>query len=268
MKNIKKVYGSWCLVAGAAEGLGEAYSRTLAERGFSVIMVDNQEEAMNLLADKLEKSFKVQTMRIFQDLADVGSVSVMMAAIMNTSCRLVIYNAAYSVVQRFIENTPEDLDAYTAVNVRTPLQLVRAFTEFHLEESTLPKGLILMSSLASFWGSAYLAPYGATKAFNRILAQGLHHELKYDNFDVLACVAGATSTPAYLKTKPQYGRIRAHVMEPQQVAEEALNALGKKDVLVAGSSNRRTLFLLGRLLPGRMSVSLFNRTVRQMFPMQ
>ncbi|MFC2129493.1 SDR family NAD(P)-dependent oxidoreductase [Bacteroidota bacterium] len=268
MKDIINVYGSWCLVAGAAEGLGEAYSSALAVRGFNVIMVDQKEDSMTALADRLESQFGIETKRLHLDLAQASSVSVMMDAVRNTSCRLMIYNAAYSVVQKFIQNSTEDMEAYTDVNVRTPLQLVSAFTKFHMEDNTQQKGIILMSSLASFWGAGYLAPYGATKAFNRILAQGLHHELKHDHFDILACVAGATSTPAYLKTKPQYGRIRPHVMEPQQVAKEALRALGRKDILVTGSSNRRTVFLLSRLLPGRMSVSLFNKTVRQMFPMQ
>ena len=41
-KTFKKKYGPWCLVVGAAEGLGEAYSIALAKRDMNIIMVDNQ----------------------------------------------------------------------------------------------------------------------------------------------------------------------------------------------------------------------------------
>ena len=56
MKDIKEIYGSWCLLAGAAEGLGEAWSIALAERGMNVIMVDHQQDLMHALADRLEQS--------------------------------------------------------------------------------------------------------------------------------------------------------------------------------------------------------------------
>ena len=80
-----------------------------------------------------------------------------------------------------------------------------------------------MASLAGLWGAQLLAPYGATKAFNILLAESLHHELKSKNFDVMACVAGATSTPAYLGTNPRYGRIRPSVMTPERWPKEPLS---------------------------------------------
>ena len=36
----KEKYGPWAIIAGAAEGLGEAWSRALAQRGMNLIMVD------------------------------------------------------------------------------------------------------------------------------------------------------------------------------------------------------------------------------------
>ncbi len=32
-------YGPWALIAGASEGIGQAWSRNLAERGLNVILV-------------------------------------------------------------------------------------------------------------------------------------------------------------------------------------------------------------------------------------
>jgi len=40
MKELKHVYGSWCLLAGAAEGLGEAYSLALAKDECLAEMMD------------------------------------------------------------------------------------------------------------------------------------------------------------------------------------------------------------------------------------
>ena len=266
MKSVKQVYGSWCLLAGAAEGLGEAWSIALAERGMNVIMVDHQKDLMHALAGRLEARHGIETRRLHLDLSEKASIARIMDVVKETSCRLMVYNAAYSRVKRFEAHTPEDLDAYLGVNAGTPIHLVHGLVKLHAENPGPKKGIILMASLAGLWGAQLLAAYGATKAFNILLAESLHHELKSQNFDVMACVAGATSTPAYLGTKPRYGRIRPSVMEPGKVAEGALKALGKRALYIPGRNNRLTCFLLTRILRRRTSSSLFNRTTGQMYP--
>jgi short-subunit dehydrogenase len=55
MKNeLKNKYGSWCLVAGAAEGLGRTFSQALAQRGMNVIMVDRQKDRLDSMARQME----------------------------------------------------------------------------------------------------------------------------------------------------------------------------------------------------------------------
>ena len=63
--------------------------------------------------------------------------------------------------------------------------------------------VILMSSLTAFQGSPFVSVYGATKAFNLALAEGLWAELQPHGVDVLACCAGATRTPNW---RPSRGR--------------------------------------------------------------
>jgi len=45
--DINDRYGPWCLVAGAAEGLGKAFSQALAEKGMNLILVDHQRELLD-----------------------------------------------------------------------------------------------------------------------------------------------------------------------------------------------------------------------------
>ena len=63
-------------------------------------------------------------------------------------------------------------------------------------------GIILMSSLTSSQGSPLVANYGATKAWNLILAELLWYELKGLGVDIIACAAGATDTPGYRQSLP------------------------------------------------------------------
>jgi short-subunit dehydrogenase len=260
----KEKYGPWALIAGSAEGLGEAWSTALAKRGMNLLMIDNQEKKLTALSDKLSNEYDIQTKTLIIDLADTGCISKMMEMLMDNECRLLIYNAAYSLIKPFTSHTSEELDHFIKINTQSQIQLVHAFSN-HLIANKQQGGIILMSSLAGMMGMQLVAPYAATKAFAWNLAEAIHHELKPHNIDVMACIAGATSTPAYLKTDPQYGRIKPKVMDPDAVAEAALNKLGRKTLFIPGFSNRMNYYILTRLLPRKMASSIANKTMKKMY---
>jgi len=258
-------YGSWCMVVGAAEGLGRAFAETAARRGTGVILVDRNLEALEKLSVLIQQEYRVPARTLHLDLASDGAVSLLMKEVKETGCRFLIYNAAFSRVQPFLKNTPEELETYIRVNAKTPLELVHAFASHHRGQPSQRKGILLMSSLAGSWGNALLAPYGATKAFNHILAEGLYHELGKDGFDILACIIGATATPGYLGSEPDDRGPFMKVMQPGPVAEECMNALGKRPYVVPGRSNRFKYVLLSRVFPRRLSLRLMNRTVTRLY---
>jgi len=262
---MKNRYGSWCLVAGAAEGLGEAFCHSIAARSMNVILVDQQKDRLDLLASQLETSFGIQVRTLHLDLASGESVGLMMKAIRETECRLIIYNAAFSRVQKFMLNDPAMLDRYIQVNIRTPMQLIHAFCHLHSTEQNYRKGILLMSSLAGLWGTQLLAPYAGSKAFNHILAESLYYELKGEGFDVMACIAGATSTPAYLASLPHGKAKNLPVMHPDTVVEAGLRSLGHKPFVIPGLQNKLIYFLMTRVLPRRISLRMMNRAVGNLY---
>lgn len=267
MQSFKDKYGTWALVAGAAEGLGEAFSRALATRGMNLLMADHQEERMESLARQLEAGFGIDTRRLVVDLADAGAAGTLTSESAELDCRLLIYNAAYSRVKPFQQASMSELDAYIDVNCRTPLKLVHGFGG-SLAESGRQGGILLMSSLAGLIGMQLVAPYAATKAFTWNLAEALNHEWAGSGIDIMACIAGATATPAYLATKPEYGWLKPAVLDPDKVAAGALNKLGKKTRYIPGYSNRLNYFILTRMMPRRMAAGIANRTMGKMYRRQ
>ncbi len=263
--NLKSRYGSWSLVAGAAEGLGSAFSQSLAARGMNMILVDQQKDPLESLALQLETDFGIQVRTLHLDLASEDSVERIMVLIKETSCRMFIYNAAFSRVQTFLKNDSAMLDRYVEVNIRTPMQLIHAFCHLHSEAPDNRKGILLMSSLAGSWGTQLLAPYGGSKAFNHILAESLYYELKDDGFDVLACIAGATSTPGYRASLPRDGVKAGSAMHPDKVVKTGLRALGRRPFVITGFQNKLIYFFLTRILPRRTSLRIMNRAVGKLY---
>lgn len=260
----KEKYGPWAIIAGAAEGLGEAWSRALAQRGMNLIMVDWQDDKLKDLSEELVATNSIQTIPLPLDLSDDKAPDRIMTLVREYDCGLLIYNAAYSLIKPFNSISREELNNFIDINARTQLQLVHAFTG-HLIEKNRAGGLILMSSLAGLLGMQLVAPYAATKAFSWNLAEAIHHELKPHNIDVMACIAGATATPAYLKTRPSYGRLKPQVMKPDAVAESALEKLGKKTLFIPGFNNRMNYFILTRLLARKFASRIANNTMKKMY---
>jgi hypothetical protein len=180
----KEKYGPWAVIAGAAEGLGEAWSRALAKRQLNLLMIDHQEEKLNLLARELEETLGISTHCLTLDLSGNDAAERIMQEIKPIDCRLLIYNAAFSIVKPFLSINSDDLDHFIDINTRTQLKLVHAFS-IKLTEKGSGGGIIMMSSLAGLLGMQLVAPYAATKAFAWNLAEALHHELKDQQIDVI-----------------------------------------------------------------------------------
>ncbi len=265
MVKSKNKYGDWALVAGAAKGLGEAFCVTLANQGFHIIMVDNQEEALLELSKTLKERYSIDTIPLLIDLSKTDASDQIIENTKNLDCRLLIYNAAYSRIKKFTKHSTEDLDQYLSVNIGTQLKLTHAFSKLLIDKKQ-SGGILLMSSLAGLLGMQLIAPYAASKAFAWNLAEALSHELKPYQIDVTACIAGATSTEAYLSTKPSAGFFKPQVQIPEQVAISALQKLGKKTLYIAGFWNRLNYFVLTRLMPRKMAARVANRTMRKMYP--
>jgi short-subunit dehydrogenase len=133
-------------------------------------------------------------------------------------------------------------------------------------EENKPGGILLMSSLAGLMGMQFIAPYAASKAFAWNLAEALSNELKPYSIDVTACIAGATTTEAYLNTNPQPAFFKPQVLQPQEVANSALKKLGKKTLYISGFWNRLNYFFLTGLMPRNLAAKMANKTMQKMFP--
>jgi short-subunit dehydrogenase len=182
----------------------------------------------------------------------------------NIDLRLMIYVAAFSQIKKFGNFTSDDLEHYININISTPLKLVHSFSN-RLIAKKQSGGILLMSSLAGLLGMQYIVPYAASKAFIWNLAESLHHELKPFKIDVMACIAGASATEAYLGTNPKYGFLKPQVQQPAKVAELALKNLGRKALYIPGFSNRFNYFILTRLLPRKMASYFANKTMEKMY---
>jgi short-subunit dehydrogenase len=253
-------YGPWALVAGASEGLGEQFARPLAARGLNVVLIARRAGVLRTLADDVTRAHAVEVRELVLDLARADAVAEIERATADLEIGLLVYNAAVSTVGAFLDHPIESYLAELEVNCRKPLELSHRFGCSMAERGR--GGILLMSSLAGSQGSPYLSHYGATKAWNTVLAEGLWGELGGRGVDVLACRAGATRTPRYLADTGGGGSAFVPEMEAEEVVAEALASLGRTPSMIPGRANRLASFLMQRLLSRRAAVTLMGRASR------
>jgi short-subunit dehydrogenase len=248
-------YGPAAVIAGASEGIGAAFARGLSASGFDLILVARRAPPLEALAGELRATHGIEARTVSCDLADEAAVDRVAEACLGLDIGLLVYNAAASSVGPFLAEPIEAHLRAVHVNARGPVQFAHRFGGAMAERGR--GGIILMSSLTAFQGTPLVAAYGATKAFNLVLAEGLWSELAERGVDVLACCAGATSTPGYdLVTPPRRSsRLEPAPQAPEDVAREALEALGEGPVVVPGRGNKIASFVMRRLMSRRLAVS-------------
>ena len=257
-------YGSWGIVAGASEGIGATFAEELAARGLNLILIARRAELLQTLASKLSERYKIETKIIALDLADPNAAEQIAETTKGLEIGLLVYNAAFSAIGPFRERALADHLKEINTNAFTPLKLVYLFAEKMLARGR--GGIVLMSSLSAFQGSAYISTYAATKAFNIVLAEGLWEEWRQRGVDVLVCVSGAVRTPNYVASEPeQTGGLGDMAMTPDQVVQEALGALGKGPYVIPGRMNRISSFVMRHLLPRKAAVKFMGSILRRMY---
>lgn len=260
--NLGDKYGKWACVAGAAEGLGQAFSESLAKRGFHLILIDKKKDELSKTVELLEGQYKIEIITLHLDLGNPESIDVVMNSIREKECKFLVYNAAYGPVKPFLSNNSDELNIYIKVNMEIPIKLIYQCIAIYKDKQF---GVLLISSLAGFRGTQFVVPYAATKAWTWNLAEGLYYEFRDTGFDISVCCPGSTDTPNLRSTNPRKQWLAPKPMLPETVAEEALDKFGKKLFIIPGLTNKISHFLLSRILPRNIASSLHNATMKKMY---
>lgn len=258
-------YGTWAIIAGATQGIGEQFSHQLAARGLNILMIARGQEGLDNVAADVRREYGVDVETLSLDLADTALAEKLAAFVEGREVGLMVYNAIYSHIGEFFADDLSSKMLALDVNCRGPLTFLQLLVEPMVRRKR--GGVILVSSMSGFQGSALVATYAATKAFNTVLAEGLWEELRHYGVDVLACVAGATKTPNFNRQTPADKTASVMPMEPKAVVSEALTALerGRGPTKIVGFMNRFVYFLFSRVFSRKQAVSVISRATRNLY---
>ena len=180
---------SWALVTGATSGIGESFTRLLAENNYNIVLVARDMPRLQERARELEAKFRVETHIIQADLSTDAGCAVVEHYIANNQVDVLINNAGFGLNKAF---TMSDIDAEQQmfdVLVRTPMRLMHVALPLMKQRN---KGVIInVSSVAGFIAGG---TYSAAKSYLTVLSESLHTELSGTNIKISALCPGFTRT--------------------------------------------------------------------------
>ncbi len=237
-------YGPWALIAGASEGIGRAFAEQIAALGIHIVLVARRSDVLESAAADIRAAHNVEVRAVSANLGAPDALESILPYISDIDIGLLVYNACYSYIGDYMDQSIESKMATIDVNCRGPVLLSSFFAEPMVKRGR--GGIILMSSMAGFQGSNLVGIYGASKAFNTTLGEALWVELK---------PKGVT---------PEAKRHNAFPSAPEAVARAGIANLGKRPVCIAGAVNCLAR-VITMFLPRSVAISFMAANTKKLY---
>jgi len=250
---------SWAVITGASSGIGAAFARELARRGYHLVLVARSEEKMAKLAVSVEEETGCRTRIVPLDLRMPASIPVLAEQTADLNVRMVINNAGFGTSGPFVDIDDDREADMIALNCTAVTRIARLYCRRMADGDG--GAMIIVASTASMQPCPWFATYAATKVFDRFLAEALWFEMKPKGVDVLALNPGATATGFFDEAGIAETPKGAHT--PELVVKTAMKALGKKPSVVVGAKNRMLAFF-GRFTPEKLLIRIAAAIMKQM----
>jgi short-subunit dehydrogenase len=244
------------LVTGASSGIGEAFARELASRGFGLVITARRVELLERLAVEIRANHGVAVLVVTADLASPGGVTALLAGCADLEIDLLVNNAGFGTYTPFVEIEPDRIQQEMALNMVAPVTLSRALLPPMIERGH--GGIINISSTAGFQPVTRLAVYASAKAFLLNFSEALWAECRGTGVRVLALCPGPTRTEFFGVAGGELVQAFSKFDTPEEVVRVGLKAL-REDRSFRVVGLRNYLLAMSTRLAPRQLVARFSR---------
>ena len=253
-------YGSWGLVTGASAGIGMAFARRLAAEKLNVVLVARRADRLGALAGELERTHRVQTRVVAEDLSQAGAADRIAERTADLEVGMLVNNAGLSAVGRFDLVPRPKIVEMIQVNCLAVATLTHAYLPTMRQRAR--GAVIILASVAGYQPLGCAATYGGTKAFDLMLAEALWAENRACGVDVL----GVSPGPVETEFQAVAGETPHPGVTPESVVDEALAALGRTPSVITGGALNKLRTWSVRLAPRRQVATLALGVMRRFIP--
>ena len=242
-------------ITGASSGIGAAFARKLAARGYDLLLIARREDRLNELARELMAAHPISVDVMAADLSQADPLEAVARRIEESATLvLLVNNAGFGLMGFFYEVPVDRLMEMHRLNVLATMRLSHAaLKNFTRRGGASDGGIINVSSVAAFATAPSSVVYNATKAWMKQFTEGLALEMAAKNLPVRvqALCPGFTLTEFHDVVRMDRGAIpKSMWMTSEFVVDESLKGFDQgKLIVIPGWRYRLLVFFIRRMPP-------------------
>lgn len=193
----KDLKGKWAIVTGASSGIGEQFAHALAEIDMNLIIISNQPDELNEVAEYVRYEYSSEVHPLVIDLGSNDAVAHILDFLdsHHIDVTFLVNNAGIFDFNPVSRLSDKRINLYIDLHMRTVTQLCTSIAQrMALKEG----GYILnMSSMSCWMPMPGIALYSATKAYIRAFSRAIRIEFKDQGVNVTVACPGGIATDLF-----------------------------------------------------------------------
>ena len=213
--------GKVVVISGATSGIGRATAIAMVEQGAFVVLNSRDENSLKSLVTELKDGSSAY---VAGDCSDPAVCKKIAAVALNkfSTIDIVIPNAGVGLYGSIFDWSDEEVNQMMRTNFEGTVHLIRATAKVMVEKRC--GDIIIVCSVAGFYGAAKEAIYAGTKHAQVGLASGLDHELREKGVRVCLVAPAGVSTNFAFGTGRTPGSPRLNMyLKPDEVAAQIIH---------------------------------------------
>lgn len=237
----------YALVTGASVGIGAAFARLLARKGYSLVLVGHHGGRLQTIATELEQSVHAQCELLVADLTTPEGMALVEARLADDShpIEVLINNAGFGLTPSFRNSTVDEEQAQLNILVTAPMRFCHTVLPVMLGRG---RGYIInVGSVAAFIPAN---TYSAAKSYVTYLSESLNSQLADSGIHVTVVAPGYTHTEFHQRAGMDMSKVpEAMWLDANDVAEQAWDDVMRGKAVCVPGAQYRALTTLAQYLP-------------------
>ena len=240
------------LITGASFGLGFEFADIFAKEKYNLVIDARNKEKLEDVALELRKKYGIEVTIIVADLSNVNSPKRIYDEISEKGIKIdVLVNNAGSGKYGFFADS-QDASSIDMINLN--ITSVTLLTKYFLTDMVKRHSgkILIVSSIGAFQPNPFGSVYGATKAYELLLAESLSGELINSGVTISALCPGPTKTEFATRAGKKDAKF---AMDARTVALEGYNGMMQGKLIIIPSIKYKIEVFLAKLLPAKIIAS-------------
>lgn len=240
------------LITGASFGLGFEFADIFAKEKYNLVIVARNKKKLEDVALELRKKYGIEVTIIVADLSNVNSPKRIYDEISEKGIKIdVLVNNAGSGKYGFFADS-QDASSIDMINLN--ITSVTLLTKYFLTDMVKRHSgkILIVSSIGAFQPNPFGSVYGATKAYELLLAESLSGELINSGVTISALCPGPTKTEFATRAGKKDAKF---AMDARTVALTGYKGMMQGKLIIIPSIKYKIEVFLAKLLPAKTIAS-------------